>query len=170
MRKRGRAPTTWLAQSKPALSARLTGVRKGWISALSPTPTWVSLGSLPRRLSAGSWAGAEPFVRRLWGCSEGSSDGWLGPGMEDTPPPCLADRGAARRSRGLRAGRRRHVVLWGSSAPSAFPTSPRGLSGPEAPTSAVPTPPCCLWKLGPRPRPRWTRQPLPRPAETVPPS
>lgn len=51
-----------------------------------------------------------------------------------------------------------HTVLWGSSAPSAFPTSPRGLSGPEAPTSAVPTPPCCLWKLGPRPRP-----PLPRP-------
>ena len=144
MRKSGRAPTPWLAQNKPALSAHLTGVKKGRISALSPTPTWVSLGSLPRRLSAGSWAGAKSFVRRPLRGHTASMPGRPG-GRKAQPGP---------QSRKEMA----HTVLWGSSAPSAFPTSPRGLSGPEAPTSAVPTPPCCLWKLGPRPRP-----PLPRP-------
>ena len=148
-----RAPTLWLAQSIPAASVCLTGMKKGTdFNTLSNTDLtdicWVPTtrcllvldpGKEPNRLSGGP-------MRVHWGVQWRLT--WARHGG-DTSPQCWEAwgglsllEGRAERpgrpgrpgratwgSHGLKAGRTRaHTFLWGSSAPSAFSMNARCLS------------------------------------------
>lgn len=141
MRMHRRAPAPRLAQSIPAVSVCLTGEKRGRFQHALPLTWQIFVGYLPHAAFFMLDPGQEPDrlsggpMRVHWG----SSDGWLGPGMEETLTPLSAGSSevasprwrAEQSARGGLADRKGYMGSHGLSAEGHGHTRPLGFLSPR---------------------------------------